>query len=237
MFLHRIGDFKMLLTAKELFEKIEFDSLWELLVSKYEYPKKSYEKAKKALETMLEKTPSGKNDCLLLFYCACDNGEHYLDCSLFKQEDVDNAEDLVPIFTSKDINSMELNDFRTLFAEHCGPQGYAFEFSPWEEILGYETNTFDYDLTECAAVIYNEMTFFGYEETHIQNERDSLLATIDDIKNDKAGTRSAAEVFKEMGFMDERTSEEQEESALCLYKDCFETELAKQLALKEHKKI
>ena len=57
------------------------------------------------------------------------------------------------------------------------PESYAFEFSPWNEILGYEIdahNAYDVGAVElCAAVIW-EMTFFGFDEELVEAERQKL---------------------------------------------------------------
>lgn len=54
---------------------------------------------------------------------------------------------------------------------------YAFEVSPWDEILGYEIdvrNACDVGATElCAAVIW-DMTFFGFDEGRVGAERQKL---------------------------------------------------------------
>ena len=69
------------------------------------------------------------------------------------------------------------------------PESYAFEFSPWTEILGYEIdvrNACDVGATElCAAVIW-EMTFFGFDEEQVEAERQKL----------HEATREAEEISK-----------------------------------------
>ena len=57
------------------------------------------------------------------------------------------------------------------------PDSYAFELSPWNEILGYELDTRniqDVGADELCAAILWEMTFFGFEESHVEEERERL---------------------------------------------------------------
>ena len=57
------------------------------------------------------------------------------------------------------------------------PDSYAFELSPWNEILGYELDTRniqDVGADELCAAILWEMTFFGFEESHVEEERKRL---------------------------------------------------------------
>lgn len=61
------------------------------------------------------------------------------------------------------------------------PQGYAFELSPWREVLGYEVNIANAQKVGiaalCAAVLY-EMTFFGFDEEAVEAERQKLYDSL-----------------------------------------------------------
>ena len=61
------------------------------------------------------------------------------------------------------------------------PQSYAFELSPWREVLGYEVNTTNARevgvAALCAAVLY-ETTFFGFDEKAVDAERQKFYDSL-----------------------------------------------------------
>ena len=101
------------------------------------------------------------------------------------------------------------------------PESYAFEFSPWNEILGYEIdarNACDVGAAElCAAVIW-EMTFYGFEEAKVEAERqklDEALREAEEIcklPEEEQGKHfiPAEEVFAELGLPKQSEEEKQE---------------------------
>lgn len=72
------------------------------------------------------------------------------------------------------------------------PQRYAFEFSPWEEILSWnlaEPSVARYSLEHCLAGILWEMTFFGVDPAGVEKEREKLDAAIEEAKQASAEGR------------------------------------------------
>lgn len=65
------------------------------------------------------------------------------------------------------------------------PERYAVEFSPWEDILGWnlaEVSVARYGLEHCLANILWEMTFFGVDPAGIERERRRVDAAIEEAK-------------------------------------------------------
>ena len=101
------------------------------------------------------------------------------------------------------------------------PQGYAFELSPWREVLGYEVNIANAQevgiAALCAAVLY-EMTFFDFDEEAVEAERQKLYDSLHEAEElDKFPPEerakhffSAEEVFAGLGIPEPSEEERQE---------------------------
>ena len=91
------------------------------------------------------------------------------------------------------------------------PESYAFELSPWPEILGYEVN--EKNIKDCGAgalladILY-EMSFFGFEESSKDEPLQSLhesIQELDDIKKlppeeQEQHFHTMDDVFSELGW-------------------------------------
>lgn len=56
---------------------------------------------------------------------------------------------------------------------------YAYEYTPWSEILGFRvlcSNARDVGIANLAAAVLYEMTFFGFNEENVKAEREKLDA-------------------------------------------------------------
>ena len=123
------------------------------------------------------------------------------------------------------------------------PESYAFEFTPWNEILGYEIdacNAHDVGTAElCAAIIW-EMTFFGFDEERVDFERrklDESLRESEEIRKlpdeeQKKYYILAEEVFAKLGFP-KQTEEEDWESYRKLCREVLTNHLRTYQALKK----
>lgn len=69
-------------------------------------------------------------------------------------------------------------------------EGYAYEFQHQSEIVGYlvaETELTEHYIYELMADVLFEASFFGYEEEHLEEERQSLDKAIKEMEDIKAG--------------------------------------------------
>ena len=117
----------------------------------------------------------------------------------------------------------ELTEDETEQAAHAIqlPQSYAFELSPWREVLGYEVdlaNAQEVGIAAfCAAVLY-EMTFFGFDENVVDIERQKLYDSLreaeelDRLPPEKRAKHffSAEEVFSKLGIPEPSEEERKE---------------------------
>ena len=62
---------------------------------------------------------------------------------------------------------------------------YAFEFTPWAEALGFliaDNKLTQDNLTEVLVHFLDELSFFGYEESEMEEEREEVLASAKEAK-------------------------------------------------------
>ena len=111
--------------------------------------------------------PETTDYMLLGVYHMYDDRE-FLDANLYSKSEL--PAELVPlpgIITAKGVDELTVDETEQAARAIPLPQGYAFELSPWREVLGYEVNIANAQevgiAAFCAAVLY-EMTFFGFGE-------------------------------------------------------------------------
>ena len=91
------------------------------------------------------------------------------------------------------------------------PERYAFEFSPWEEILSWnlaEPSVARYGLEHCLAGVLWEMTFFGVDPAGVEKEREKLDAAIEEAKQASAEGRVSGKAFSFEDFAKEVLGDE-----------------------------
>lgn len=84
-------------------------------------------------------------------------------------------------------------------------QKYAFEFDPWNRILGYQVanaSILRYGIDKVSKAIYDEMTFFGYDiksaEAKSEKEMNTILKAAEDIQNNPQEGIPAEKVFSDL---------------------------------------
>ena len=141
----------------------------------------------------------------------------------------------------KQVSAEQWTDAGVTFASN------AFEFSPWNEILGYELfvpNINSFGADKLLAVIIYEMTFCGFTEEDHQKEVQKLreaIAETESIQNlpeeeRKKYYKDAEDVFAEFGYKDTRTDEEKQREREQLYRETFINHTRKYSILREYLK-
>ena len=107
-------------------------------------------------------------DYMLLSVYHMYEDREFLDANLYyKSELPAELAPLPDILAVKGIDELAVDETEQAARAIQLPQGYAFELSPWREVLGYEVNIANARevgiAAFCAAVLY-EMTFFGFGE-------------------------------------------------------------------------
>lgn len=164
----------------------------------------------------------GTTDYMLLgVYHMYDDNE-FLDTNLYSKSEL--PAELAPlpdILAVKGIDELTVDETEQAARAIRLPQCYAFELSPWREVLGYEVNIANAQevgiAAFCAAVLY-EMTFFGFDEKAVDAERKKLYDSLYEAEElDKLPPEerakhffSAEEVFAELGIPEPSEEEQQE---------------------------
>lgn len=136
----------------------------------------------------------------------------FLDANLYcKSEIPAGLAPLPDVLAAKGVGKLPVDETEQTARAIQIPQGYAFELSPWCEVLGYEVNIANAHevgiAAFCAAVLY-EMTFFGFDEEAVEAERQKLYDSLHEAEElDKLPPEerekhffATEEVFAELGI-------------------------------------
>ena len=161
-------------------------------------------------------------DYILLGVCHMYDDKEFLDANLYYKSEL--PAELAPLpegLEMKGIDELTVDGTKHAARAIQLPQCYAFELSPWCEVLGYEVNIANARevgvAAFCAAVLY-EMTFFGFDEKTVDAERQKLYDSfreaeaLDKLPPEERAKHffSAEEVFAELGIPEPSEEERQE---------------------------
>ena len=160
-------------------------------------------------------------DYMLLGVCHLYDDKEFLDANLYyKSELPAELTPLPEVLEMKGIDELTVDETEQAARAIQLPQCYAFELSPWHEVLGYEVNIANVQevgiAAFCAAVLY-EMTFFGFDEEAVDAERQKLYDSfreaeeLDKLPPEERAKHffSAEEVFAELGIPEPSEEERQ----------------------------
>ena len=169
----------------DAFMHCDTDKLAEEFAALYDESKKDAEKrleaAQKVIhasyERMKNTTLASNEDESMVIVCksfddtgddvACVKAQEIRDWKEKHEKDFDPISDEALTFMSTD------EIYNAITADRL-PERYAFEFSPWEEILSWnlaELSVARYGLEHCLAGILWEMTFFGVDPAGVEKKR------------------------------------------------------------------
>lgn len=212
--------------AKDLFDICSFDSVFKILSLRFEDMKEQEQEQMKTnyfrlCRDLTLRTPTS-SDFLLLSTPYLDDGEEFHSVSLFLKKEIEEKkeemEKLEEIDIKKDYSTEEIRSFLSLL-----PQSYSFSFSPWSKILGCEVseeNVKEYGAENILADLLYEITFFGFSEEEMEEEKEKLEEAVSEVKEmirkekeegKESSSRDIESLFKEFHLLDERTEEEKEE--------------------------
>ena len=92
------------------------------------------------------------------------------------------------------------------------PETYSWILVDFAEVMGYciaDTELTKKKIYSVLAQILHEMTFFGFTQEELNEEREQLKASIKEAATGR--TRPAEEVFAELGIEEEETNEQEKE--------------------------
>ncbi|MFA9390605.1 MAG: DUF6557 family protein [Prolixibacteraceae bacterium] len=146
---------------KELIEEVEWLNVKPTLFSLYPEQKKSisgYEQVFQKLKLM----PANESLLTINVVNVIDDfdGTEYADVSAYNCNSMDNPEEQT--------------------------ESFAIEFTPWNEWLGMQIDEIslkEFDKLEIIAHCLYDMTFYGYNEDHIQAELVEIQNSVEELEN------------------------------------------------------
>ena len=232
------------MNVKDLIFSIPTAALAEAYVAKREVPPEKHDRAIERtsafIRTLKDREPTDTGR-LILGICFVDDGE-YLDACLFKKNDLAAQFDWnFPLGRAASLDCLDDGQIEELAQTRLCPDSYAYDLSPWVEILGYEVDP--YNILEVGAVplavaVLWEMTFFGFDESRVDAERDELrrrAREMEEILKLPKEEREkyfipAEKVFAELGIP-EKTEEEEREDSRRICRKMAENSLRKYRAM------
>lgn len=169
----------------------------------------------------------------------------FLDACLFKKDDLaaqfDWDSPLAKVTTLEGLTDDQVEELaHTRFL----PDSYAYEYSLWDEILGFEVDPYNLLMMgpiPMAANVLWEMTFFGFEESQVDAEREELHRRADELdeilklpkEEQEKHFVPAEKVFAKLG-LPERTEEEKAADHRRMSREIAENGLRKYRAMREY---
>lgn len=163
--------------VKELFEQVNFEAIMQYLFNEKQIiydiedlKEKTQEEIQKKCESMKEAYQHAYNEILKISPEINKNKIIILQ----KEKDLFSEEEYYDVSL---LHLEELND--------DSPVIYAIDFISWKQILGYEislANLEEYSLDKLAGEILWEMTFYGYQEEVIEEEKTELLNRREEVE-------------------------------------------------------
>lgn len=197
--------------VKELFEKVSFEEIMSYLFNERQIIHDIEDLEEKTEDEIVE-------ECRLM-----KEAYHHAYNQLIKIKPQENKSKVLIMLKETDLFNesyydISCFDYNELLNDNI-PEIYAIDFIPWEEILGYQVslaNLKEYSFVQLVGEVLWELTFYGYDEEVIGEEKEELLTRkqeVDEaIKNeDFSKFHTIKDVFTELGFVDERTEEENKE--------------------------
>ena len=227
--------------VQDLLKQCDFDTQTKLVCSRkpdYEPPydpikiKSAYEKFVNMLLS-LKAVPS--NDFILFEKYWWDDDDKILEtveAELYEYENFKNAgKDILESgFIYKDIpDDLTTSEIKEMLSEYPElPFTYAYEFTEWEKVLGYqvfEENFHNFDIQECIYAILYEMSFNGMDRDSQIERKEELNKSIEEVEKimklpeeeQSKHLHSFDDVINKSGFTDTRTKEEKDEDMRRLY--------------------
>ncbi len=198
------------MTLYELYRETEFEDLWQVLQQAYELPDKAMSAYRNAYDELcaLSPTASKKTGTLVV---------------------------------AKLLDTIEENAYVfDVFVKHPGDEErYALSLSPWEEWIAYPVHGKSVELYGAAAVLAHilyDMTFWGYSQKDYNKKCAEVHEDLHqaEIEAAEGKTIPAEEVFRKLGYVDERTEDEKVRQNKYIERalkenECFLRDLLKEL--------
>ena len=241
------------MNVKGLIFSIPTADLADAYVAKQEIPPEKHDRAVERmtafLQSLKDKAPKDTNHLILGIQIVDDDEDdgrrEFLDACLFKKDDLVAKFDWdSPLSRVTTLEGLTDEQIEELSQTRILPDSYAYYLSPWAEILGYEVdpdNAFEVGPVPLAVAVLWEMTFFGFDEAHVDAEREELRRRAEELdeilklpkEEQEKHLIPAEKVFADMG-LPERTEEEKQTVHRRMTREIAENGLRKYQAMRAY---
>ena len=181
------------MNIKDLIFSIPTAALADAYVAKQKVSPEKHDQAVEGviafIQSLEDKDPKDTNHLILGIQIVDDDEDdgrrEFLDTFVFKKDDLvaqfDWDSSLSRVTTLENLTDEQIEE---LAQTRILPDSYAYDLSPWAEILGYEVDTdnaFEVGPVPLATAVLWEMTFFGFDEAHIDAEREELRRRAEEL--------------------------------------------------------
>lgn len=188
--------------VRDLIAKADVDAQTELVCAQKAEYEKPYDKEKvknsqkEFINMLLSLTPNVDDSNVIVFEKGYDNYddeiEEMLYATMYERKDIKKYLDTVEgkTFPIEEIDeTMSAKEAekltKSLFDAFPTPTRYGFEFSEWEDILGwsvYEENIQEFGLQKCIHELLHEMSFNGMTREQQEKRRKELEESTKELK-------------------------------------------------------
>ena len=241
------------MNVKDLIFSIPTAALAEAYVAKREVPPEKRDRAVERvtafIQALKDRDPKDTNHLILGIQFIDDDEDdgrrEFLDACLFKKDDLSSQFDWdSPLSRVTSLEGLADEQVEELAQTRLLPDSYAYDLSPWVEILGYEVdpnNILEVGAVPLAVAVLWEMTFFGFDEARVDAEREELrrrAREMEEILKLPKEEREkyfipAEKVFAELGIP-ENTEEEEREDSRRICRKMAENSLRKYRAMRAY---
>lgn len=170
------------MTVAEMLKQHPAEDVLSVLVARErvgdEHKEMFCQKYRGVIEELKSRTATPDAEHIILGHRYFSDGRDFPDASLFVKADITNEFKPLPELDGlDDIDALADDDVERLLSLKSAPISYAFDFIPWNEILGYnldERNLQDAGAVNVLAAVLYELTFYGFREADMEAERDEL---------------------------------------------------------------
>lgn len=189
------------------------------------------------------------DDMVLLSRCLSnryDGNTFEVSVSGFSYEEIEEAKSEILKASKYDLLNIDMSWYASLVqGEGTLPSNYCFDFTPWEDSLGWRVDPENIKTVGAApfgAYILEELSFNGIDEDSQQERIGELTERVEETNRilelpeeewSKYFTK-ATDVFKELGFTDDRTKEEKERDDFNMRYDAIYNYISLAKTIKKH---
>ena len=212
------------MNVKELIQSAPRSELIDDSLALMDTPPERMEAAKERFGEFLDRLESVEptsTGYVILGVIYVEDGKERLEANLYCESELPGLAEIKGELAKFD----SVSDAERLCHEVSNTKRYAYEYTPWSEILGFRvlcSNARDVGIANLAAAVLYEMTFFGFNEENVKAEREKLDAAIAEADLSTGMSISAEELFARYGWRDERTEEEKENERLVTIREQME---------------